>query len=68
MPIKNQEETYEQIIEMGRNNDYMTGNLLDYKDFSKNYILIATDLSKQNELENPDLRQQINSIGRLEHD
>ena len=53
---------------MGRNNDYMTGNLLDYKDFSKNYILIATDLSKQNELENPDLRQQINSIGRLEHD
>ena len=68
MPIKNQEETYEQIIEMGRNNDYMTGNLLDYKDFSKNYILTATDLSKQNELENPDLRQQINSIGRLEHD
>ena len=26
-PIKNDEETYEQIIEMGRNNDYMTGNL-----------------------------------------
>ena len=26
-PIKNGEETYEQIIEMGRNNDYITGNL-----------------------------------------
>ena len=26
-PIENDEETYEQIIEMGRNNDYMTGNL-----------------------------------------
>ena len=26
-PVKNEEETYEQIIEMGRNNDYMTGNL-----------------------------------------
>ena len=31
MPIKNDEETYEQIIEMGRNNDYTTGNLLDYE-------------------------------------
>ena len=68
MPIKNQEETYKQIIEMGRNNDYMTGNLLDYKDFSKNYILNATDLSKQNEIGNPDLRQKINSVGRSEHD
>ena len=34
-PIKNDEETYEQIIEMGRNNDYTTGNLLDYEYFSK---------------------------------
>ena len=31
MPIKNDEETYEQIIEMGRNNDCTTGNLLDYE-------------------------------------
>ena len=28
--------------------------------------LIAIDLSKQTELENPDLKQQINFIGRLE--
>ena len=35
MPIKNGEETCEQIIEMGRNNDYTTGNLLDYECFSK---------------------------------
>ena len=27
--------TFEQIIEMGKNNDYPTGNLLDYKHFSK---------------------------------
>ena len=66
MPIKNEEETYEQIIEMGRNNDYTTGNLLDYEYFSKHYKLIAIDLSKQIELENPDLKQQINFIGRLE--
>ena len=66
MPIKNGEETYEQIIEMGRNNDYTTGNLLDYEYFSKHYKLIAIDLTKQTELENPDLKQQINFIGRLE--
>ena len=66
MPIKNEEETYEQIIEMGRNNDYTTGNLLDYEYFSKHYKLIAIDLSKQIELENPDLSQQINVIGRLQ--
>ena len=65
IPIKNGEETYEQIIEMGRNNDYTTGNLLDYEYFSKHYKLIAIDLSKQIELENSNLKQQINSIGRL---
>ena len=66
IPIKNEEETYQQIIEMGRNNDYTTGNLLDYEYFSKHYNLIAIDLSKQIELENPDLKQQINFIGKLE--
>ena len=66
MPIKNEEEAYEQIIEMGKNNDYTTNNLLDYKYFSKHYKLIAIDLSKQTELENPDLKQQINFIGKLE--
>ena len=66
MPIKNEEETYQQIIEMGRNNDYTTGNLLDYEYFSKHCKLIATDLRKQIELENPDLKQQINFIGRLQ--
>ena len=48
---------------MGRNNDYTTGNLLD---FSKHYKLIAIDLSKKIKLENPDLKQQINFTGRLE--
>ena len=65
MPMKNDEETYEQIIEMGRNNDCTTCNLLDHEYFSKHYKLIAIDLSKQIELENPDLQQQINFIGRL---
>ena len=51
---------------MGRNNNYTTGNLLDYEYFSKHYKLIAADSSKQIELESPDLKQQINFIGRLE--
>ena len=39
---------------------------MDYEYFSKHYKLIATDLSKQIELENSDIRQQINFIGKLE--
>ena len=34
MPMKNGEETCKQIIQMGRNNDYATGNLMDYEYFS----------------------------------
>ena len=55
-------------MSIGENNDYTTGNLLDYDYFSKHYKLIAMDLSKQIGLENPDLRQQINFIGKLEVD
>ena len=39
---------------------------MDFEYFSKHYKLIAIDLSKLIELENPDLKQQINFIGRLE--
>ena len=67
IPVKNKEETYEPIMEvMSRNNNYTTGNLLDYEYLSRHYRLIAIDLSKQIELENLDLEQQINFIGRLE--
>ena len=66
IPKKNNEEAYKQIIEMGRNNDHTTGNLLDYEYFSKHYKLIAIDLSKQFELENSDLKQQINFVGSLD--
>ena len=55
-------------MSISKNNDYTTGNLLDYEYFSKYYKLIAIDLSKQIELENRDLRQQINYIGKLEND
>ena len=68
VPVKSKKDAYEKIIEISKNSDYTTGNLLDYEYFSKHYKLIAIDLSKQIELENPDLRQQINFIGKLEED
>ena len=68
IPLKNKEKVYEAIIEMSKNNDHTTGNLLDYEYFSKHYKLIAIDLSKQIQLENPDLKQQISFTGRLKED
>ena len=66
LPIKTEEEAYEKIIDISRNNEYTTGNLLDYDYFKKYYKLIAIDLSKQQILqENKDLIQQISFIGRL---
>ena len=47
---------------MSRNNDYTTGNLLDFGYFIKNYRLIEFDLSKQTKLKHS---QQINFIGEL---
>ena len=60
LPVKNEEETYEKIIEMSRNNDYTTGNLLDFAYFKEKYRLSAIDLSKQANFKNP---EQINFIG-----
>ena len=68
VPVKNKEEAYEKIIEISKNSDYTTGNLLDSEYFSKHYKLIAIDLSKQIELQNSNLKQQINFIGKLEDD
>ena len=67
LPIKTEEKAYEKNIGISRNNEYTTGNLLDYDYFKKYYKLIAIDLSKQQvSQENEDLIQQINFIGRLE--
>ena len=68
VPAKKKEEAYQKIIVTTQNNDYTAGNLLDYEYFSKHYKLIAIDLSKQIELGNPDLKQQINFIAKLEDD
>ena len=46
---------------MNNNNNYATGNLLDFAYFKKNYKLIAIDLSKQTNLKDP---QKINFTGK----
>ena len=61
LPVKNEEEAHEKIIEMSKNNDYTTGNLLDFAYFKETYRLIAIDLSKQTKLKDP---QQINFIDK----
>ena len=62
LPVKNDEEAYEKIVDLGNNSDYTTGNLLDYAYYKKHDKLIAIDLSKQTKLKDP---QQINFIGKL---
>ena len=46
LPVKSKEGAYEKIMDMTNNNDYTTGNLLDFAYFKKHYKLIAIDLSK----------------------
>ena len=45
-PVKNKQEAYE-LIKMSINDDYITGNLLDYSYRQNNYKLICIDLSRQ---------------------
>ena len=53
LPLKNEEEAYEKIIEINRNNEYKMGNLPYFAYFKENYRLIAIDLSKQTKLKDP---------------
>ena len=34
-PVKNEEEAYKKIVEISKNNDYTTCNLLDFAYFKK---------------------------------
>ena len=64
LPVKNEEEAYKKIIDISNNNDYTTGNLLDFDYFKENYKLIAIDLSNQTKSKDP---QQISFIGKLKN-
>ena len=65
LPVKTEEEAFEKVIEMSNNNDYTTGNSLDFAYYRENYRLIATELSKQTKINDP---QQINFIGKVENE
>ena len=54
---------YEKLIEMSRNDDYTTGNLLDYLYHQNHYKLTGIDLSRQT---NTNIPQQINFVGKLD--
>ena len=60
LPVKNEEEAFEKIIEISRNNDYAIGNFWIL--LISNCILIAIDLSKQSKIKDP---QKISFIGKL---
>ena len=67
-PINDSIRKYDEIrkIATGKGDNYVTGCLLDYDYFKKNYQLIAVDLSKQRELDaDPRAIQQIEFIGML---
>ena len=68
-PINSMTKTYENIrkIALGKGDDYTTGCLLDYLYFKENYIMIAVDLSSQNELDaGPRAIQKINFTVNLD--
>ena len=62
LPVKNEEEAFDKIIEKSNNNDYAVGNLLYFAYLKKHYQLIAINLSKKTKLLDP---QKINFFGKL---
>ena len=65
IPVKDKEEACEKIIEMSKNNDYAKRSLLDYELIPGYYKLIATDLSKQEKLENQIFHMKLIAFVRL---
>ena len=64
-PVINKQEVYKNFIEMSGNDDYTTGNLLDFSYHQNYYNLIDINLSRQT---NTNISQQTNFTGKLEED
>ena len=60
--VKNKQEAYEKL---SRNDDFTTGNLLDFSYHQNYYKLIRIDLSRQTHTNIP---QQIDFVEKLEKD
>ena len=63
--VKHKQEVYEKRIEVSRNDDYTTGNLLDYLYHQNYYKLTDIDLSRQTNMSIP---QKINFKVKIEED
>ena len=63
--LKDKQEAYEKLIEMTKNDDYTTGNLLDLLYHHNFYKLIGIDLSRQT---NTNIFLQFNFKGKWEED
>ena len=63
--VKRKQEGYKKLVETSRNNDYTTGNLLDYLYHQKYYKLIGIYLSRQ---ASTIISQQFKFVGKLEED
>ena len=46
LPVKNEEEAYKNNNDMSNNNDYTTGNLLDFAYFKENYKLLTNRIKR----------------------
>ena len=64
-PVKNKQESHEKLTQISKNDDYTTGNLLDYLYNQKHYKIIGIDLSKQT---NTSIPRQVNFVGISEDD
>ena len=64
-PVKNKQEAYEKHVEMSRNGDYTTWNVLNYLYHQIYYKFIGIDLSRQTNISIP---QKINFVEKLEEE
>ena len=64
-PVTNRQEKYERFIEMSKNDDYTTGNLLHFSYHQNYYKHIDIDLSRKTSTIFP---QHINFTGKLADD
>ena len=63
--MKNKQEAYENPLEMSKNDDYTTKNLLDYLYYQTYYKFTDRDLSRQT---NKSISQKTNFTEKLEKD
>ena len=64
-PVKNKQAAYGKLMELSKNDDYTTRNLLDHLYHEKYCKGLGIDLSRQT---NTSIPQQFNFVGKLRED